>query len=589
MVLNPLDIAFFLAFFVAVVGLAVCKSRREKTSEDYFLAGRGLTWPLIGLSIVAANISTEQMVGMAGQGAGTVGLAVSAWQLTGSVGIVIIAFTFLPRFLRAGIYTMPEFLEYRYNSAARVIMALLTVVVYVVVLLTAVLYSGGLTLRTIFDVNLSWGVWGIGAVAAVYTTWGGLKAVAWADLVQGLALLAGGMLIFALGLHSVGGWEAFTETNAERLHMILPASDPTLPWTGVGGGMWIVIIYYCGLNQFIVQRNLAAKTLHHGQMGMVFAGALWLLVPFAIVMPGIMAQQAFPEALDAEADKQNARLLEKHLAAPAGQVADELVRFRPDEQWKARHGDRLAEIDAHNRRIDALAGDRGVAARDEPLVGRKYDAAFPMLIKRLLPPGLRGFLFAAIAGAVISSLASMLNSASTIFTMDVYRRLLNPRASQTNLVWLGRLMTLLFVVAACLAAPTLDDPRYGGVFQFIQQFQGYIWPGVVAAFVIALLVPRAPGAAGVVALVGGPIIYGLFQHFTPLDDAGFPAIHFLIQVLLTFLILCAAMLAITLAAPLKEPKRLPDRPEMALANSKPAATLGTLVIAGVALFVVIFW
>ena len=589
MELNLLDVGLFLAFFVAVMGFAMYKSRREKTSEDYFLAGRGLTWPLIGLSIVAANISTEQMVGMAGQGAGAVGLAVSGWQLTGAVGIVIIAFTFLPRFLKAGIYTMPEFLEYRYNSAARVIMALITVVVYVVVLLTAVLYSGGLTLRTIFGVNLTWGVWGIGAVAAVYTTWGGLKAVAWADLIQGLALLAGGMLTFALGLQAVGGWETFTETNAEKLHMVLPASDPTLPWTGVVSGMWIVIIYYCGLNQFIVQRNLAAKTLHHGQMGMVFAGALWLLVPFAIVMPGIMALQAFPGDLQAEAEKQNAPLLEKHLTASHAQVPDKLVRFKPDEQWKARNAHRLPAINAHNNRIDAVAKDRGVRPREEPLVGLKYDAAFPVLIKRQLPPGLRGFLFAAIAGAVISSLASMLNSASTIFTMDVYKRVFNPQSSQANLVWLGRLVTLLFVVAACLAAPMLDDPRFGGVFQFIQQFQGYIWPGVVAAFVIALLVPRAPGSAGVTALIGGPIIYGLFQYLTPLNDAGTPVIHFLIQVLLTFLILCGLMIAITLAAPLKEPKRLPVREDMAMANSKAAAALGALVITGVVVFVIIFW
>jgi len=221
-------------------------------------------------------------------------------------------------------------------------------------------------------------------------------------------------------------------------------------------------------------------------------------------------------------------------------------------------------------------------------VGRKYDAAFPVLIKRQLPAGLRGFLFAAIAGAVISSLASMLNSASTIFTMDVYKRLLRPQASQAGIVWLGRIMTLLFVIAGCLTAPILDDPRYGGVFQFIQQFQGYIWPGVVAAFVIALLVPRAPGAAGVVALIGGPIIYGLFQYLTPLDDAGAPKIHFLIQVLLTFLILCIAMGAVTLMAPLKEPKRLPVREDFVPTNSRPAMVLGALVIVGVVVLVTIF-
>ena len=585
MELNAFDIGVFVSFFVGVTAFAIVKSRRERTSEDYFLAGRSLTWPLIGLSIVAANISTEQMVGMAGQGAGGAGLAVSAWQLTGAVGIVIVAFTFLPRFLRSGIYTMPEFLEYRYNSAARIIMALTTVVIYVAVLLTAVLYSGGLTLRTIFDIDLVWGVWGIGAVAALYTAWGGLKAVAWADLIQGLALLAGGMLTFALGLNAVGGWDKFAETNADKLHMVLPAGDPTLPWTGVVFGMWIVIIYYCGLNQFIVQRNLAAKTLHHGQMGMVFAGALWLLVPFAIVMPGIMALQAFPEDIQAEADKDNVLVLQKYLGAGT----EELVRLKPDDEWIALNGEKVAEVDAHNTRVDALAKERKITPETEALVGMKYDVAFPVLIKRVLPDGLRGFLFAAIAGAVISSLASMLNSASTIFTMDVYKRLLNPGASQANLVWLGRGMTLLFVVAGCLAAPILEDPHYGGVFQYIQEFQGYIWPGVVAAFVIAMLVPRAPGSAGVVALVGGPILYGLFQYFTPLNEDGDPIIHFLLQGLLTFLILCAMMIAIRLVAPLAEPRQLPVRQDMVAPNSKPAAILGVLVIIGVGVFVVVFW
>ncbi|MGE5293335.1 MAG: sodium:solute symporter family transporter, partial [Solirubrobacterales bacterium] len=224
MELNAFDIGVFVAFFAVVVGVSMFKSRREKTSEDYFLAGRGLTWPLIGLSIIAANISTEQFVGMAGQGAGGVGLAVSNWQLFGSIGIVLIAFTLLPRFLKAGIYTMPEYLEYRYNSAARAIMALITVVIYVAVLLTAVLYSGGLTLNKVFDVDLTKSIWLIGLVAAVYTTWGGLKAVAWADLFQGGALLVGGLTIFFLGLRACGGWEQFSTTNADKLHMILPAS-----------------------------------------------------------------------------------------------------------------------------------------------------------------------------------------------------------------------------------------------------------------------------------------------------------------------------------------------------------------------------
>lgn len=499
----------FAAFYALVVGFSLYHGRRKRTSEDFFLAGRSLTWPLIGISIVAANISTEQMVGMAGQGAGGVGLAVSWWQLTGSVGIVIIAFTLLPKFLRAGIYTMPEFLEYRYNTLARSIMALITVVIYVGVLVTTVLYSGGLTLRTIFGMDLQHGIWLIGAIATLYAGWGGLKSVAWADLFQGLGLLMGGILTFFLGLQACGGWEAFATTNADKLHMILPASDPGLPWTGVVSGMGIVILYYCGLNQFIVQRNLAARTLRDGQLGVIFAGALWLLVPFAIVMPGIMANQLYGAEMT---------------------TADE---------------------------------------------------AYPTLIKQLVPMGMRGFMFAAIAGAVISSLASMLNSASTIFTMDVYQRLLAPQASQGRLVLLGRVMTAIFVLIGCFMAPMLADPKFGGVFQFIQQYQGYIWPGTVAAFVVAFASKRAPASAGVTALLAGPLIYGWFQVYSDL--------HFLIQVAISFVIVCGLMVGIRLVAPMTEPKILPQREGLELHTEKRVYVMGGLVILGVLLFVTVFW
>jgi len=395
--LGFFDIAVFAAFIAVVIGVSMFKSRREQTSEDYFLAGRGLLWPLIGLSIVAANLSTEQFVGMAGQSAGSAGLAVTNYQLSGAVAIIIVAFLFLPRFLSAGIFTMPEYLEYRYNTWARGIMAAYTVVIYVLVTSATVLYSGGLTLHTIFNMPLGQAVWLIGAIAALYTIWGGLKAVAWADLIQGAGLLLGGCITLFLGLKAVGGWDAFAEHNADKLHMILPADHPYLPWTALLLGIWIPNFYYCGLNQFIVQRTLAAKTLRHGQLGIIFAAALWVLVPFFVVMPGIIAQQLY-------------------------------------------------------------GGDMG-----------SPDQAYPTLIRNLIPAGVRGFMLAAIAGAVISSLASMLNSASTIFTMDLYRRYLRPEASQRTLVFMGRGATLVFVVIACLIAPFLGHERFGGIFN-----QGYI-------------------------------------------------------------------------------------------------------------------
>jgi len=578
--LNFFDIGVFLAFIGVVVGFSMVKSRKEKTSEDYFLAGRSLKWWLIGISIVAANISTEQFVGMAGQGAGSVGLAVSNWQLVGSIGIVVIAFTLLPRFLKAGIYTMPEYLEYRYNSTARAIMALTTVVIYVAVLLTAVLYSGGVTLRTIFGLSMKQGVWLIGLIAAAYTAWGGLKAVAWADLFLGLALLLGGVIIFFLGLHSCGGWEQFSTTNTDKLHMILPADHEGLPWTGVFSGMWIVIVYYCGLNQFIVQRNLAAKTLRDGQLGVIFAGALWLIVPFAIVMPGLMASGLYKADMAAEADERNAEVL-AHYEQTKGD-GEEFVLYEPDDDWKQRFPEKAKELESYNATVEQTAENLRQKTEIKNLIGYRHDAAFGLLIRNLVPAGLRGFMFAAIAGAVISSLASMLNSASTIFTMDVYKRMLERNAPQKRLLLLGRIMTMIFVVAGCLLAPRLDDPKFGGVFQYIQQFQGYIWPGVVAAFLFGMIVKNAPGAAGVAALISGPIIYGLFQKFTV-------ELHFLIQVAITFLLVLMIMGLITFCKPLDKPRELPVRKDIEIRTMPEVKLAGGLVLAAVVAFYIIFW
>lgn len=523
MELEWIDIAVFLSFVATVVGFSMVKSRREKNTEDYFLAGRGLTWYLIGLSIVAANISTEQIVGMAGQGAGSVGLAVSGYQLLGAVAIVFVAIFFLPRFLRAGIYTMPEYLEYRYSPRARGIMAIYTMIIYVLVLVTAVLYSGGLTLHTIFDMKLTTAVWLVGVIAAIYTTWGGLKAVAWADLFQGSGLLIGGLVTLVFGLVAVGGISQLIEGSGEKLHMVLPRSHPELPWTVLLFGLWIPNFYYCGLNQFIVQRTLAARDLRQGQLGIIFAASLWLIVPFAIVLPGIISVQLYADQLS-----------------------------RPDE-------------------------------------------AYPMLIRQLIPVGVRGFIFAALCGAVMSSLASMLNSASTIFTIDVYRAWWNRTASQRKLIIVGRVMTIVFVVIGCAVAPRLAHSRFRGVFSYIQEFQGFISPGILAAFAFGFIFKRAPSAAGVAALVLNPIIYGLLLVFCGnipyFQKAGLTIVQiaFLNRMAITFALIVAVMAFITVRRPLAEPRKMPVRQDFDMRPAPLVAILGAAVIAGVIAIYVIFW
>lgn len=505
--ISILDTAIFVAFFAVVLAFSFVKSRGSQGTADYFLGGRALPWWLIGVSVVAANLSTEQFVGMAGQAAGNVGLAVSGWQLTGVVGIILVAWFFLPRFLSAGIYTMPEYLEYRYNGTARGIMSVLTVIIYVTVTTSAVLYSGATTLHTVFGVSLGMSVVLIAGVALAYVVWGGLLAAVWADLFQGAALLIGGLLTAWIGLKACGGPTEFLTRNADKLHMILPRDHPELPWTVLVGGMWIPIVYYCGLNQFIMQRTLAARSLREGQMGIIFAAALWLLVPIGVVLPGIMAHQLY---------------------------ASEMT---------------------------------------------KADMAYPLLVRHLIPNGLRGFIFAALAGAVVSTLASVLNSASTIFTMDLYRRHVAPGADERSLVRVGRFSTVVFMVLACGVA--LSPVLEGGVFKFIQEFQGYISPGIVAAFVFGFVVRKAPPAAGVAALVASAPVYGLLQW-------RFAQVPYLHRMVWTLGILVALMALITALRPLKEARVLPVRPGIDLRTSGSVYLAGGVVMALVAVFFAVF-
>ena len=298
-ILTPFDLFIFFAFLVIVIALGMWKGRKENDSKDYFLAGRALPWWLIGISLIAANISTEQFVGMNGSAAGPTGLAIASYCWIASIGLVIVAFTFLPAFLKTGVYTVPEFLEYRYHAFARTVMAIVTVFVYVFVNIAAVTYSGAIILTTLFhgqslfglSITLENSCWILGFIACVYVVAGGLKACAWADLLQGSALILGGLIITFLAFSSLGeapvtslapttagmpeteslevmsAVDRFFTLNEEKLHMFLPGDDLVLPWTALVIGLWIPNFYYWGLNQYIVQRTLGAKSLKEGQKG----------------------------------------------------------------------------------------------------------------------------------------------------------------------------------------------------------------------------------------------------------------------------------------------------------------------------------
>ena len=508
--LSPLDLVVFVAFFAVVIGVSLYKARREESTTDYFLAGRSLGFGLIGFSLIASNISTEHFVGMAGQGFGRVGLAVASYEWFAAVSLVIVGLFLLPRFLRSGIYTIPEYLEYRFNAAARAIMAVSMMVMYVAVALSSILYSGAVGLTTIFDTNLTAGVWLIGIIAGAYTIYGGLRAVVWTDLFQGAALLIGGAVVMVLGFIAVGGPAAFFETNAAKLHVVLPADNPDIPWTALILGIWIPNLFYWGLNQFIVQRSLAARSLRDGQLGIMLAAGIKLLIPFIIIFPGIMAFQLFADRIE------------------------------------------------------------------------MADQAYPTLIREILPVGLRGIMFAALFGAVLSSLDSMLNSASTIFTMDLYKRHLRPEAGTKHLVRVGRFATGVFVLLACVIAPQLDNPEFGGIFTYIQMFQGFISPGIVTVFFMGIVLKRAPPLAAVAALTGNVILYGLLLWWLP-------GVSFLNHMAITFVALCLLMATITVVRPLTAPVVLPVQHDIDLTPSPAAKRLGIGIVLVTAALYSVFW
>jgi len=704
MELQILDVVIFLVFVVAVISVGVLKSRHEKDSESYFLAGRGLSWWLIGFSLIAANISAEQFVGMSGQAAKDhVGLAIASYEWIAAITLVAVAFFFLPKFLRSGIYTIPEYLEYRFSRSARTIMSLLMVITLVCVNITCVIYLGAKALEPlfegveIFDVKLNIAVlsWIVGIAAAAYVAAGGLKACAWTDLFWGSALIVGGAIIMVLTFMALDQPEEFKDLDAkaicesigveedasfgekfsslkkQKMHMVLPADNPALPWTALILGIWIPNFYYWGLNQYIMQRTLGARSLADGQRGVVFAAGLKLIIPFVVCIPGIIAftlyagkmQQScevpvVAEGEDAEdVEDNNTKVLktyDKVKATPGGakkvfpfdgdfaglypDKAREILVFNAavmgvdlphdadlpalreqlipvfterDPGFK----EKLDELEKKNKELDPgeepkelgfadlngqaialatgthkprwqqlkdwFAGEASDVEKQQEMTGYDYDGAFPLLIRYLAPKGLRGFVLAALMGAVVSSLAAMLNAASTIFTMDVYREYIKKDASQSTLVLVGRCCVPVAVLVGCIIAPRLARPEYQGAFHFIQEFQGYISPGILTVFLFGLFLPKAPRACGVVGLVLCPIIYGLLHQLWGEEIA------FLNRMAITVGALAIVLALLTALRPLREPVKLPEQQDFDMSESSGAKVCGVIIIiVTVALYVI---
>ncbi|HOL89586.1 MAG TPA: sodium/solute symporter [Anaerohalosphaeraceae bacterium] len=682
--MGILDVIVFVVFVVCVVGLGLYKSRHEQSGEDYFLAGRGLVWWLIGFSLIAANISSEQFVGMSGNAASHIGMAIASYEWMAAITLVVVAFGFLPYFLRAGIYTMPEFLEYRYNTAARTIMAVTTIFIYML-LLGAVTYSGALTINTMaeemgmsFVPTVAQASLVIGIIAMLYVAAGGLKACAWADLIQGSALIVGGAVIMifafkmlgnvqeasyiedvstgAVGLKtftgSEGVLERFVSLNKVRLNMFLPMSDATLPWTALLLGLWIPNFYYWGLNQYITQRTLGSASLAEGQKGIVFSAFMKLLIPFVIVIPGIIAFNLFAPDMKSKAAADNAPVLAKYkIANPNTQLVQVVPSPTPemltsptqggflvavfpneaaleanrvknpfvlpitqdkysklqvqpftvfesdDKSWRVVFPALAAELDAYNASVRQAAQSANAKVVTEKFLGYKYDSALGQLLSKVLPKktGLVGFVLAALLGAIVSSLAAMLNAASTIFTMDIYKKYLAPNASQKAVVALGRICVVAFTAVAVFLAPQLGNPKISNsIFTIIQESQGFLSPGVLAVFVFGLLVRRGPAVCGVAGLVTNFIVYGGLKYVSTIGKLmenqvmAFLIGNFLNRMAISFILCLLVMALITAAKPLAQPVEFRQNTTIQLHSSKGAAAAGVVVVVLTLLLYVIF-
>ena len=702
-VLPVWEMVVFCLVVVGIIGLGIWKSGSSGSSETggdsggaegYFLAGRGLSWWLVGFSLIAANISTEQFVGMSGKAANWVGLAIAGYEWLAAIVLVIVAFTFLPMLLKRGVYTIPQFLEERYNGAARTIMAVANLVILVGVPTAGVIFARAKVVSGYFDLSMATGCVIIGACATIYVFVGGLKACAWTDLIWGAALIVGGGVVAWFALDAIGsadpneliktasatsgatvdsirnasgierfltlnGGEAITATNAigGKLHMIRPADDGEIPWTALCLGLWIPNFFYWGLNQYIMQRTLASKSLAEGQMGVVFAAGLKLLIPFVVLIPGILAYNLYRDDMRSGATQKMAAIIEdaqkaeqagktplynvtadylmtdrqtlesgvgyiiknvENAASPEQaeaikKLSDDLIRVTTaleientahqipeiankysisipeqvsDPNAKitivaAGIADKLAAANTQLLREKATKDSAFVAT--EAITGYDYDSAFGTLLRKLLPgTGWAWFVLAALFGAVVSSLASMLNSASTLFTMDIYNKL-RKSASQRELVSIGKLGVLIFAAVALWLAVFLSD-KLDSIFSYIQEFQGFLSPGALAVFVFGFFVPKCPRYFGWLGIAINVVEYGVLKLL-------FPSLAFLnrMAVCLITIMIIGALLTLLNHLIGGESIVLKSKDIIEMKSSGRAKAFGCIVVLLTVALYIIFW
>jgi len=480
-------IFFSYAIIIVAIGLWVSRTKKgqQKTAQDYFLANRALPWWAIGSTLLAANISAEHFIAMSGSGY-AVGLAIACYEWIAAAVLIIVAKYFLPVFIEKKIYTMPQFLTQRYDKRVSTSLAVFWILVYVFVNITAVIYLGALAMERIIGVPLIYGVIGFAFFSALYSLWGGMKAVAWTDVFNVIVLIAGGLITTAFALNALSdgngifaGFAELLERAPQKFHMIIEKGTVSVPngsgglrdafhdLPGLGvviGSMWLTNIGFWGFNQFIIQRGLAGKSLKEAQHGVVFAGYLKLLIPLLVVIPGIT--------------------------------------------------------------VFALGVKLG-----------KSDEAYPWLIANIVPVGVSGLSFAAIAAAAVSSISSLVNSTSTIFTIDIYKSFLNKNATEKQMVRTGRIVALIVLVISTSIAPELRS--LDQAYQYIQEYTGYIYPGTFLIFFCGLFWRQASANAALWTAILTIPLGILFRIINP-------EMPFILRIGYVFIVLSFVMVGISL-------------------------------------------
>ncbi len=453
--LTTIDLVTIVIYIIAIMGIGIWVSRKTETSDDYFLAGRSLTWFFIGSSLLASNISSSSLIGMAGS-AYKSGISVYNYEWMAGIVLVIFAIFFIPFYLKTRIFTMPEFLERRFDARSRYYFSGMTIVGNIFIDTAGSLYAGGLVIQLLYpEVPFVMAVTVLALVAGLYTIVGGLKAVVYTDAIQAVLLIFGASLITVLAFSEIGSWElAMEATDAESMSLIKPADDDFLPWPGLLFGVPLLGFYFWCTNQFMVQRVLGAKDINHARWGALFAGFMKLFVLFIMVFPGIFALTLYP---------------------------------------------------------------------DLPLLeGYTPDLVFPVLLFDLLPIGIRGIILVALIAAIMSSIDSTLNSASTLVTMDFAKKL-KPDMSQKQLVLIGRVVTFAFMIISAAWAPMIRN--FPSLWEYLQSVLAYQAPPFVAAFVMGIFWKRTTDHGAFFGLLGGHIVS--LALFLMVAVFGFFELHFL--------------------------------------------------------------